>query len=241
MKRAPNSRTWVLGLLTRSVSMTDETTRSLELQVGARNLLENLVADVNSAHLFLDPPGPTTCSLALIKLVDPDAQARIKLNTRPGFPFVETEVETADLLPALKTTYLFVPERKEVVRKVEKGELALLDEDASRGIFTRYEMRNAQPIYDKPLASSVAVFSLTHVGYDEEGQPVPVEDLPKPCYQKTAFLLVRLRTVFDEGLYASGNRRTPTVDIATKVFSYKRLSDVMYRQYFSSADEDARF
>jgi hypothetical protein len=231
----------VYQLLMRSVSMTDETTRSLELQTGARNLLENLVADVNSAHLFLDPPDSTTSSLCLVKYQDVDAQERVKLNTRAGYPFQEADADTEDLIPALKTTYRFLPDTKEVVRVVEKGQLASVDEEGSRGILTKHEFRNAEKTYEKVLATSVASFQLTHVGYNPEGAPVPVEVLPKPCYPKTVFILVRLRTVFDEGLYAGGTRRTPTVDIATKIWSYKRLSDLTYGQYFSSADEDARF
>lgn len=231
----------VYHVLMRSVSMTDETTRSLELQTGARNLLENLVADVNSAHLFLDPPDSTTSSLCIIKYQTPDAQDRVKLNTRAGYPFQEADADTEDLIEALKTTYRFLPDTKEVVRVVEKGQLASIDEDGSRGLFTKFEFRNAEKTYEKVLATSVASFRLTHVGYNPQGAPIPVEQLPKPCYPKTVFLLVRLRTVFDEGLYAGGARRTPTVDIATKIWSYKRLSDVMYGQYFSSADEDARF
>ena len=58
-----------------------------------------------------------------------------------------------------------------------------------------------------------------------------IEDLPKPNYPKTSFLIVRLRTVFNEGLYGEGKfRRQPKIDILTKIWCYKRLSDLMYCQ-----------
>lgn len=231
----------VYSLLTRSVALTDETTRSLELQTGARNLLENLVEDVNSAHVFMEPPGSTTASVAILKYLSPDAKDRPKLNPRPTFPFAETEGQTADVQPVLRTTYTFDEAKKEVTRVVEKATLSSADEETSRGFLTKLELKDTSKVYEKVVATSVAQFSVTHCGYTTSGEPVPVEELSEPKYQKTSFLLVRFKTVFDEGLYSTGTRRTPTVELATKIWSYKRLSDQVYREYFSSADEDARY
>ena len=48
------------------------------------------------------------------------------------------------------------------------------------------------------------------------------------------------QALFDEGLYKE-RLRQPEIEIMTKIWSYKRINDHVYREYFSSQDDDTRF
>lgn len=229
-------------LLTRSVSLTDATSRSIELQVGVRNLMENLVNDVNGAHLFLDPaPKPAESTLVVARYKERTAVGRLAANPRPAYPFLETgDQESSQVLPVLRATYSFDEARGTVSRKLEEGTLTALPGDDDPGRLAAWTFHAERTLADKVLARSVEEFTLSRIGYDRDGKPAAIETLSEPLQARTACVVVKLRSLFREGAYGDG-RRAPEVVLLTKVWSYRRLYDRVYKEYFSSVDEDLRY
>ena len=68
-------------MLHRSVTLTDATSKSIELQIGARSLVENLSRDVNMGHRFLLPEGEAASAISSNLVISP-----LRGNGRRGPP-----------------------------------------------------------------------------------------------------------------------------------------------------------
>lgn len=234
------------GLLKKSNSMMDSTGHTIDLQVGVRNLLENMVRDVGSCHQVVAPQGTPVPSLVLIKYATDEVQPRLDRNPDKAFPFVSSAGPTTQQkMDALRVTYTWDQAKRIVKRKEESGEFLSESEAATPGTLTRFTFNPVKVESDRELATSVETLALTYVGYDPQTghfRKVGAGGLP---FEKTACIAVRINAQFDEGLYAGNapatGRTLPKIEIFTKIWSMKRRSDETYKEYFSSTDEDLRW
>lgn len=228
-------------MMRKSASLTDSASHSIDLQVGVRNLLENMVRDVSACQQFLDPGGQPSRTLMLVKPANDEVEKRLQLNADKAFPFVSTANNTTQQkMEALKVTYTWdpAPNRRTVRRKEEIGLFVAESETATPAILSRFSFEPQSTVSDRELAGSVETFAITYIGYEEGTGYLKV--IQPPAYEKTACLAVRINAQFDEGLYRS-DRHMPKIEIATKIWSMKRRSDEVYKEYFSSTDEDLRW
>lgn len=234
------------GMLKKSSAQMDNTDKLIGLQVGVRNLLENMVRDVGACHQILQPQGDPEKSLVLVKYASDEVQPRLDKNPDKAFPFVSSMADTTkQKMDLVRVTYTWDPAKHTVNRKEEPGELVSESESSSAFTLTRFTFTPSKVDPGRDLAASVETLALTYVGYDPQtGQfrKVGAGGLP---FEKTACVAVRINAQYDEGLYAvqSGpNGRTmPKIEIFTKIWSMKRRSDETYKEYFSSTDEDLRW
>jgi hypothetical protein len=97
---------------------------------------------------------------------------------------------------------------------------------------------------EKIAVRNVTRFDLSYMHYDDKGQ-AKLADKPEQIY-RTACVGLNLRAAQDLNLYAretgkTPSRRQPTVEIATKMWSQRKLSEAVYPEYFSSVDDDLRY
>jgi hypothetical protein len=234
------------GLMQKSGSIMDSATHGIDLQVGVRNLLENMVRDIGACHQVLDPPGgkdPRT-NLFLVKPASDEIDARLARNPDRSFPFASLATPTTDQkMDAIRVSFLYDAARRTVQRKEEAGEFVARSDATDPSQLTRFAFAPQREIANKLLATSVETFRLFHVGYDPITgfiKPVAAAGLNPIGYEKTACIAVKITAQFDEGLYKQ-DRAMPKIEIATKIWSMKRRADETYREYFSSGDEDLRW
>lgn len=234
------------GLLKKSNATMDSTGHTIDLQVGVRNLLENMVRDMGACHQVLQPQGAPGQNLVLIKYATDEVQPRLDKNTDKAFPFVSSAGPTTQQrMDALRVTYTWDPAKRTVKRKEESGEFLSESEAATFATLSKFTFNPVKVESDRELATSVETLALTYVGYDAQTgtlRKVGPGGLP---FEKTACIAVRINAQFDDGLYAAGGPNTgrtlPKIEIFTKIWSMKRRSDETYKEYFSSTDEDLRW
>ena len=229
-------------LLKRSNTITDSAAGSINLQVGVRNLLENMVRDVGSCQQMLKPDGDADKNLVLVKPASDDVQKRLDTNTDKAFPFVSTaDTTTKQKMDCVRVTYNWDPSKRTVRRKEEAGEFVAESDPSNPVTLSKFTFNVASMVRDSELATSVETLTLTYLGYDTNGD-FKLAGQNNFGYEKTAVLAVRINSQFDEGVYQSGSGHTqPKIEIVTKIWSMKRRSDEVYKEYFSSTDEDLRW
>jgi hypothetical protein len=229
------------NMMRKSASLTDAASHTIDLQVGVRNLLENMVRDVAACQQILNPGAQPSRTLMMVKPFNDEIEKRLQLNADKAFPFISTaQPTTRQQMEALRITYTWDPavKNKPVRRKEELGTFIAESTQASPAVLSQFTFQNPTVVSDRELAGSVETFAITYVGYDPiTGHLIPI--VP-PAYEKTACLAVRINSQFDEGLY-QGRSNMPKIEIMTKIWSMKRRSDEMYKEYFSSTDEDLRW
>ena len=111
------------GMMKKSNALMDSTGHSIDLQVGVRNLLENMVRDVGACHLVLQPQGDASKTLMLIKYASDEVQPRLDKNPDKAFPFVSSAGQTTQQkLDCLRVTYSWDAQKRTVKRKEEPRE-----------------------------------------------------------------------------------------------------------------------
>lgn len=234
------------GMLKKSNALMDSTGHSIDLQVGVRNLLENMVRDVGACHQVLQPAGDPEKSLVVIKYATDEVQPRLDRNPDKAFPFVSSAgATTQQKMDALRVTFTWDPAKRTVRRREESGEFVSETEAATPAILSKFTFNPAKLESDRELATSVETLSLTYVGYDPQTGDLRKVGSGGLGFEKTACVAVRINAQFDDGLYTAApgpNGRTlPKIEIFTKIWSMKRRSDETYKEYFSSTDEDLRW
>lgn len=236
------------GMMRKSGSIMDATTHTMDLQVGVRNLLENMIRDVGASQQIMDPGGQPDRTLMLVKPLDDDVAKRLTQNTDKAFPFMSSAgPTTVQQMDALRVTYTWDATKRTVRRKEEQGIFRAESEPATPALLTRFSFQNPQVRSDRELATSVETMALAYIGYDQTPVAADATPILKAVgsgmgFEKTACIAVRINAQFDEGLYKGGTEhKMPKIEIVTKIWSIKRRSDEMYREYFSSTDEDLRW
>lgn len=238
----------VFRFLHRSVSLTEEASESIGLQVGARNLLENMVRDVNAAQIFgLCEP----TRVILFKGRKHVARQRIDLNDGRGgnkdYPFFAGSGSTRAKTYVTQVTYEWSASGKQVVRIVRDGVLTL--STASGGVeIEGLSFSPTAPERRKVLAEHVDLFDLRYFGYSLDRPrrlvsfKVGKEDArflgADRSERHVAMVCVHFKARYD---FAATQFKDREVEIKTKIWSYKLTNDARYEAFFSSTDLDTRY
>jgi hypothetical protein len=244
----------VYRLLISGVERGEEMTEEHRLMSDVRGLFENMSLDIASAHVILPVPGGEDAwrtSLALARYAGEDVGVRLEANRgNPDYPFFgDPTIPTVVRLPSRRVRYLLDPFRKEISRVEEYG---MLEGHGSYGasavgdfrLVGEYEFRPEGERPGRVMARNVQKFDLFYLDYDDRGQPrlvTTASDL-----HRAACVGVHIVAAQVSGLYAwkagrPASRRQPVVEMATKFWIARRLSEAAYPEYFSSVDEDLSY
>lgn len=286
-------------LVTSGSRVGSTTYEGINLQAGVRNLMENLVKDVNASVFIKEPNGLTSLpSNKIVLWVFSDAKDDSTGMVQPGerinfnnggydsgslsggvnpYPFTHQGHPTRWHLPVLEVTYEWDSGSERVTRTAVPGDLWM---EASEGMvfvedYSFHAIGSTSQV--KVLSEHVQVFEIFPFGYDETdidpvtqmGKLKPTKDCPDwvtgygtadtsvPAVAgfgggsgggasagsterigRTAMLLVKVKAVYD---YANSKYRDPEFEMTTKIWSYAKLYEHRYFQYFSSIDDDLRY
>lgn len=178
-------------LLHRSVSLTDSTSKSIELQIGARSLLENLSRDINMGHRFMLPEGEAasaiSSNLVVIRFKGTDAEARLHENiantgilgalfgNTQTYPFQRstkifntfTLKGTTHKTPSYRCSYSYDPRTEHVVRRREEGMLLEQNTWGCRGFLhsLKFEATEGAEVTSAVLARDVKNLQFHYLSY----------------------------------------------------------------------------
>lgn len=230
-----------------------ETTEELSLLTDTRALVENLARDVAAAHVILPPSNSEDFrkSLTLARYSSEDAADRVDANSHNKvYPFFDEKNTTTVKMNLIRVIYRWDVPKRQVTRIEEKG---VLEGKPAGGSTSLRDMRTissysfavgGDPAQSKLVARNVVSFAISYLHYDDKGQ-AKLADRPEDCH-KTACVGLSFKATQDQGEYArrpdrNPTRRQPTVEMATKFWSQRKLSEAIYPEYFSSVDDDLRY
>ncbi len=116
------------------------------------------------------------------------------------------------------------------------AEFSLADERSEPG----------EPAEGRVMATKVKAFNLSYFAYDDDADGGLKEFSTITARTialkraRVAMVVLNFKALFDEGLYKD-RLKQPEIEVMTKIWSYKRINDHVYKEYFSSQDEDTRF
>jgi hypothetical protein len=244
----------VYKLLMSGLGRGDEMTEEHKLMVDVRALFELLSRDVSAAHVILPSEGGEEAfktNLTLARSSSEDTVAQLTANRdNAAFPFFGKLTEaTVVKTPCRRVRYLLDSTKREV-RRVEEGGMleAQGKSGASAGndfrLLTDYAFKDPTAVSDRIIARNVLTFGLSYLEYDAKGQAKLVTK--SADVRRTACVGISFKAAQTAGLYAreagkTPSRRQPYVEMATKFWTTRRLSEIAYPEYFSSTDEDLRY
>lgn len=235
----------------------------LGLQQGVRAVVENMVPDVNSAYLILEPRGGTEVPgrrLELYRFLFKEASDRLDLNNAAGgaYPFHNEAGASEHKLKVAQIVYAYDPGTKTVTRTWKAGVLTARASEAKVEGFEFQEgvpgTSGVGPNEERVLASDVSTFEVYPGAYDDSqidpktgrGRVVDTGSLPSEtggvegAAHRTCFVVLRIRAELDKGADVKKADDT-SMEILTRIWSFPRLYDQLYRPHFSSVDEDLRY
>jgi hypothetical protein len=247
----------LIDIGTQGSKIMDETSKLIRLQNGVRAVLENMVQDVNATVAFLSPRNKQLTLARYLGPVDSDLLLLNMSSTNPAFPYYMEGVQTTIKQNVLFVEYQFHdPETGEVgieflankpggiSRIAKKGVLDALDSPEGTPYFIdQYSVNKAALTLEskKVLAEKVKVFNLEYYGYeDETGALVSLGELGTDPSVSARVAMVAVHIVAEDP-YAQPNRRTPVMEIHTKIFSFRHIQENKYPEYFGHTDRDLRF
>jgi len=237
--------------------MMDETSKLIQLQNGIRSVLENMVQDVNASVVFLAPKNQ---QLTLARYLGPVNDDLLLLNmstTNPAFPYYITGAQTTIKQEVLFVEYQFHdPATGEVGVKFLSNQPGAISRIAKKGVLDSFDSPEGVPymidkfnvntealtlVQKRVLAKKVTYFNMDYYGYDElSGQLRTIGELggEDSVASKVSMMAVHLVA---EDPYAQSNRRTPAMEIYTKIWSFRQIMENKYPEYFGHMDRDLRF
>lgn len=221
----------------------DETSKSIQLQVGVRNVVENMVHDVNSTIVFLNTSNKKMIVARYEKAVDDDLFLLNTATSNPVFPYYLEGQQTTINVPALFVEYEYFEDQQNIMRKAKKGVLETTDTDNSPYVISNYAVNTAalEGVRHHQLANKVSYFNLKYYGYDDiTGQLRPIGELGGGSMVASKAAMVSIHIVAEDE-YQQPNRRTPKMEIFTKAWSYRMIHENKYPEYFGHTDRDLRF
>lgn len=241
----------VYKLLISGIIRGEETTEEMKLLVDVRGLLELMSRDISSAHVFLKPSsGDAKSNVAVARYAGEDASDRPKLNTHYAtYPFFNDPDKggTVIKLALNRVQYLFDPDKHQISRVEESGTLQCEPSDpgsspeADVRLLSKFGFTMSKELSNRVLARNVALFRADYLDYDGKGQARLTSDVPRAACVGISLQAVQRSGVYDRPAGKPITRRQPMVEIATKFWTMRKLSEVRYPEYFSSADDDLRF
>jgi type II secretory pathway pseudopilin PulG len=229
----------------------EEMVEEMNLLAGIRPLLENMSRDVATAHVILPPPPDSSdgfaATLTVARYAGDDATGRVAENSHnPVYPYFDSAAPTTVKLSALRVRYVFDRARGTLSRIEERGVLTGQVGDREMSRVAQYSFAASGPTSPRPLppATGVESFELEYMRYDDKGKPTLITR-PEDVHLG-ACVGVRIVALHATGPYArkpgeAATRRQPRLEMATKFWTARRLSDAVYPEYVSSADEDLEY
>ncbi len=248
---------FLMHMYRRGVTVTDETMKALGLQKDVRYLVELIQRDMASAFRVLRPEdGDPSRNLVLVKYASEGVDKRFELNAAGGelrkdFPFGR-ETEVVEIrVDAVRVSYSYDESKQQVTRSEDEGVFIFKGTDSNPLLATEYDFFRQNTRMDNVvIASHVKEFEIRYFGYERvpaaKGQLRAIADLefcasmPEDYkFANTAVITLRLRSKYEEGVYEEGGRHhAPEFVFFGKFWSYPRMRDEIYREYFSSMDEN---
>tara|TARA_Y100000589_G_C27084901_1_gene601296 strand:- start:129 stop:941 length:813 start_codon:yes stop_codon:yes gene_type:complete len=233
----------------------DESSKLISLQNGVRAVLENMVQDINSSMAIVNP-GETQLTLARFKgAVDDELIAMNTSDVNPAFPYFMDGQRTGVFYPVLFVEYqISDPSNPNLISLIQGREGAisrvaktgtLKAEDSPEGVpyfIDYYEAVGDLTLKSKKvLANKVTKLGLDYYAYDQiNGQIKPVGDLGTAAQNNERISMVHVHLAAEDP-YERKNRRTPSVEIATKIWSFRKIQENKYSEYFGHTDRDLTF
>ena len=245
-----------VGLYTRGVTVSDETTRAISVQQDVRAIVELMRSDTHRAFLFGDKGDPERqIHLVLYAFVEEDtASNRLALNSsRRDYPFWRAENAVENKVKCEQIQYKYDMGSQKVERVSQKGELSFKADETKRHLATSFTFTSEGEEISRVIGTNIKSFDIRYFGYERHRDHGPgilklVTDLQHLDGYTEAFkvsmsscLLIRVRAAFLEGVYGRADHRAPDTEIVTKMWSNTKLRDEIYHEYFSTLDWDMRY
>ncbi|NUN51677.1 MAG: hypothetical protein HUU06_02665 [Planctomycetaceae bacterium] len=183
------------GLLRSGARVGSNTEVGLNLQQGVRNLMENLVKDVNASVFIAEPHGQTQlpAKKIVVWVFDDEKEAgddsivlpgkRLDLNGGPDgpglvgqrnpYPFYHNDVPTVWGIPVVQVTYEWRENEKVVTRKAERGAVKVENVQKGKPFVERLSFTarggvvNPTANSTRKMADNVTQFESFPFGYNE--------------------------------------------------------------------------
>lgn len=228
----------------------------ITLQQGVRNVVENMVRDVNGAMMIHEPNAGTPqlpwarLVLYVHQNVDPGDRVALQPGAQgPGtpYPFASTAGASQFLLPVLQVAYLSDSSANTVSRAVTKGNLVYR---ATGGVVEEYAFQATASSESKVLAREVQFFEVWPYAFDasqrREGGLPPLVLANQAAgsgdrIDRTLGVIVRVKANFHPDDETVKQAQDSSMEILTTILSYPKLYDTAYRSFFSSVDADLRY
>lgn len=233
----------------------DESSKLISLQNGIRAVLENMVQDVNACMAIT---GPMDTGMTLARFKGPVDDELIAMNTsdvNPAFPYYMDGMQTSVFWPVLYVQYkssippsqptsgILQNTQGYIARIAKKGTLQAVDSPNG----TPYFIDFFQPTGDmtlvskKVLATKAKTMNFDYYGYDiVSGQLKTIGEIGAAAENNERISMVHVHLAAEDP-YAQERRRTPSVEISTKIWSFRKIQENIYNEYFGHTDRDLTF
>jgi len=235
----------------------DESSKLIQLQNGIRAVVENMVQDVNASVVFLNPSNQ---QLTLARYLGPVNDDLLLLNmstVNPTYPYYMTGTQTTVKQEVLFVEYQFHdPQTGEVGIQFLANKPGAISRIAKKGVLDAFDSPEGTPymidkyavnkdaltpVQKRVLAEKVTYFNMDYYGYDEtSGQLRSVGELGGGDSVAAKVSMVAVHLVAEDP-YAQQNRRTPSMELYTKIWSFRQIMENKYPEYFGHMDTDLRF
>lgn len=245
--------------------------QGIALQQGVRGLMENMVRDVNGCLMIAEPNAETLASssggphgkLVVYTSRDQDPNQRLEIQGGSGeggdisYPFAHLQSETRYRLPVYQITYEYDGDSHTVSRLVVAGDLysvvpapGELAEGQQAGVVQSYEFQAGGVPRKRVLAREVEYLRLYPFSYDHSRRS-ETSGMPRVALthrlpgagarmDETAGVALRVKASYHQEQEVK-RAQDSSMEIVTRIWSYPKLFDHIYRPYFSSVDRDLRY
>ncbi|MCJ8344488.1 hypothetical protein MJH12_03025 [bacterium] len=245
----------IWNMQSRFLRIQDYDSKLIGLQNGVRNVVENMIQDVNSAIVFLNVSNDKMILARFKSAVNSDFIAVNGLDV--VFPYNMDQQQTDIFVPCLFVEYKLeggkelsligknsANKNAKIIRKVKDGQLKMSDTGGEDYVIDTFAIAPGSSDLGPPkvMAQKVTTFQLDYFGYDEEtGQLVSIGSFGDDAMAAAKAAMVAVH-IAAEDPYADPNlNQTPRMEIYTKIWSQKMVSENQYPQYFGHFDRDLKF
>ena len=234
----------------------DESSKLISLQNGVRAVLENMVQDINASMAIVNP-GETQLTLARYKgAVDDELIALNTSDVNPAFPYYMDGQRTGVFYPVLFVEYQINDPNNANLISILRNREGSISRVAKTGTLKAEDSPEGAPYFidyyqavgdltlksKKILADKVNKFNLDYYAYDPiNGQLKTIADVGTAAENNERISMVSVHLGAEDDRDARSNRRTPSVEIATKIWSFKKIQENKYSEYFGHTDRDLTF
>lgn len=234
----------------------DESSKLISLQNGIRSVLENMVQDVNSSLAIV---GPMDHEMIIARFKGPVDDELIAMNTSDvnvAFPYYMDGQRTDVFWPVLFVHYKSsIKDQKTDSAGILDGTEGFIARIAKTGTLQAVDSPNGQPYFidfyqktgdetlisRKVIAKKATNMSFEYYGYDPvNGQLKGISSLGSASENNERISMVHVHLAAEDP-YAQERRRTPAVEISTKIWSFRKIQENKYSEYFGHTDRDLTY